>query len=182
MLSTFNPDKVLPHIAMLTMMDYQKEESEDFPFDIHLGTWDDVLDASNWPDVRHKKNGYGKMRWKNIFKRQKFKSKRFICSIRCKTSKKALALFAGRMSPNDVDGKRVSIDYIERSHNAQMLKGHAIALAIKFAYLLCKALTFDFVRVSNPAPGLIDVYRDEMPNSKYITGKKQSYIIAPRSL
>lgn len=167
--------------AAITTLDYAREIDCD-NFEVKVGTFADVHEAKKWPLVGHIKDGYGNMQWTKIYKRSKYKSRRFFLNISDRKTGELQALIAGRMSANDDDGSTISIDFVERSSLAYELKGHAIAIAIRFAYILCDMMQFERVKVNNPAKGLIDIYKEEMPQSNYIACKKKSYIVAPISL
>ncbi|PSW24297.1 hypothetical protein C9J19_20255 [Photobacterium phosphoreum] len=180
MINKQNYTNIITTVSNIVTLDYQQEVGCQFIID--QATFDDVMAAKNWPLVGHIKDGYGNMQWLKIFQRQKHKSKRFMCAIRSSDQGCLLGLMAGRVSANDADGNKVSIDYIERSANAPELKGHAIAIAVKFAYVLADLLGSDYVKVNNPASKLIDTYQLQMPESHYVNFRKASYLIAPVNL
>lgn len=180
MINKQNYTDIITTVSSITTLGYEQEIGSQFI--IEQATFDDVIAATNWPLVGHVKDGYGNMQWQKIFKRQEYKSKRFMCAIRSTNKGDLLGLMAGRVSANDADGNKVSVDYIERSANAPELKGHAIAIAVKFAYIMADLLGSDYVKVNNPASKLIATYQLQMPESRYVEFRKASYLIAPVNL
>lgn len=171
--------KLLDLACELTEENYNGE-TPSVTFTVTPATIEHVLDAESWPDVRHKKDGYGSMDWERIYDRQVGKSKRFLCAVHTKHDSAFAGLFAGRISPNDQNGSKISIDYIERNAGCNASKGHMMAIAIKFAYTLADALQYGKVKVNNPAKGLIEKYKDEMPKAEFIQADKHhSYLEAP---
>jgi hypothetical protein len=167
--------------AVITTLDYAREISS-INFEVKVGSLADAQKAKDWPLVGHMKDGYGNMPWFKIYKRQKYKSRRFFLSINESKTGDLQGLIAGRISANDEAGSTVSIDYVERSYSAVELKGHAIIIALRFAYVLCEMMEFKRVKVNNPAKGLIDIYKQDMPQSTYVVSRKKRYIEAPISL
>ncbi|SGZ17305.1 hypothetical protein [Moritella viscosa] len=146
---------------------------------ISIAKYRDCVEAEKWPDVANNKDGFGNMKWTKLYELQERKSSRFLCKIHNAQDNRLLALFAGRISANDSDGARVSIDFIERHRDATEIKGHVIVIALKYAYTLCDLFMFDFVKLLNPAPGLLSTYKAEMPDWIYTEHRKYSYLMAP---
>ncbi|HGS4932674.1 TPA: hypothetical protein ACMDVK_004446 [Vibrio parahaemolyticus] len=173
--------ELLDLACQLTETEYNKE-TPDITFTVTPATPEHILDTDKWPDVSHLKSGYGNMDWGRIYRRQACKSKRFLCAIHTKHDSALIGLFAGRVSPDNHDGSKVSIDYIERNATYPLGKGHVMAIAVKLAYILADALEYCIVRVNNPAKGLIDKYKGEMPNATHVQASKyHSYLEAPVS-
>lgn len=161
----------------MTTITQEKEKSTGVV--ISLAKYRDCVEAEKWPDVANNKDGFGGMKWTKLYKRQEYKSSKFLCKINDVHDGRLLALFAGRISANDSDGGRVSIDFIERHRDAAKVKGHAITIALKYAYTLGDLLMFDFVKLYNPAPGLLDIYKKEMPGWSYTVHRQHNYLTAP---
>ncbi|HIF9495208.1 TPA: hypothetical protein ACX6SP_003654 [Photobacterium damselae] len=177
MITAMNHAQIINTVSSTTALTYEQETG--YSFVITLATEQDIQEARTWPLVGHNKYGYGNMQWQKIFNRQKFKSKKFLCALRAKDNNELLGLMGGRISFKDEDGTNVSIDYLERSKNATILKGHAIIIALKFAYIMADLLKLEYVKVNNPAAKLIELYQLEMPGSSYKKYRQSSYIIAP---
>lgn len=179
MITKQNYDDVMTNMAEMVETTFNAENMMDIS--VTLSVFEDTEEAANWPDVTNQKDGYGNMDWKKIYDQQKSRSSRFMFSVHSCSSEghqNLAMLFAGHISANDDDGSCVSLDYIERSSEAVDLKGYAIVLAIKFAYMLAELLSFKRVKVNNPAKGLGLIYQKEMPNSEWVRYGKTNYINA----
>ncbi|MEZ8382628.1 hypothetical protein AB6C98_02770 [Vibrio splendidus] len=149
-------------------------------FEVAPATWSNVLEAESWPPDYDSKGLKKNMDWQAIYKRQLGKSKRFLCVVRTTHDKKAVGLFAGRDSPNDDDGSRISVDYVQRNLNAPKSKGHLISIALTFAYVMADATNSELVKVNNPVKELLPLYEDEMPEAEFKQrGGKHCYLQAP---
>ncbi|KJF86552.1 hypothetical protein [Photobacterium leiognathi] len=177
MITKQNYDDVMTNMAKMVETTFNAENMMNIS--VTLSVFEDTEDAANWPDVTNQKDGYGNMDWKKIYDNQRNKSKHFMLSVHSSENHQNLAmLFAGHVSANDDDGSCVSLDYIERNSEAVELKGYAIVLAIKFAYVLAELISFKRVKVNNPARGLGSIYQKEMPNSEWVQYGKTNYIHA----
>ncbi|MUL04343.1 hypothetical protein GNP89_19455 [Aliivibrio fischeri] len=179
-MAVFSQKHELLDLACQLTQNAYEEETPNVTFTVTPATINHVWQTDKWPEIRHQKDGYGNMDWEKIYDRQDGKTKRFLCAIHTKRNSELVGLFAGRISPDDQGGAKVSIDYIERNSATTVGKGHVMAIAIKFAYVLADALEYCIVKVNNPAKGLIEKYKNEMPNAEFVFhSKHHTYLQAP---
>lgn len=163
--------------CQLTQLSYEKEIGTSL-LELAPSQYKDIAASDNWKS-NHDSNGRMKnMRWKDIYNKQKRRSRRFMCTVRDAVTKEIVGFIAGKYSPLDTDGSRVSIDYVERDQNSTKSKGHMIALAIRLAYILGLANQATSVKVNNPAKGLERYYHNEMPGSKFEKRNNHCFIVA----
>lgn len=116
------------------------------------------------------------MDWMKIFKEQRLKTSQFMCTVRDCTTSEIVGFAAGKYRPRDCDGSRMSIDFLERKSDS--LKGYMIKLALLMAYTLAYAHGCKCIKVGNPVPSCIELYKAGMPDSELHKRGNHSFIIA----
>lgn len=156
--------QILELSCTLTNLLFQHDEANP-KFDVAPTSRSDLEDVSKF-----------QMDWMKIFKEQRLKTSKFMCTVRDLTTGEIVGFTAGKYRPRDCDGSRVSIDFLERRKDST--KGYMIKLAIMLAYALANATEAKCIKVGNPVPGIIGLYKAEMPNSELHKRGNHSFIIA----
>lgn len=141
-------------------------------------TKSEIAASDNWKQIYTPAGQKKNMMWSKLYAMQLKEQDAYMCTVRDSVTKEIVGFVYGRYNPNDADGSRVSVDYVERDHNSTRSKGYMITIAMKFAYMWGFAKNAQCVKVNNPAIGLEKYYQEEMPDS-ILRGKLHRTIIAP---